>query len=89
MVDQTQICPSPISPSGLFQGTCNIEKLKGGILEPKITEGWDLNLEGRPQTSIHTMNYICFRTFVMLWQLGGNRTPVPQSMYKVIQSSIH
>ena len=40
MVDQTQMCPSSILSLGLFQGIiCNIEGLKGGILEPWITGG--------------------------------------------------
>ena len=42
MVDQTQMCLSSISPSGLFQGIiCKIERLKGGTLEPwSIGETW-------------------------------------------------
>ena len=37
MVDPTQMCPSSVSPLGLFQGiTWNIEWLKDGTLEPWI-----------------------------------------------------
>ena len=40
MVDQTQMCPSSILSLALFQGIiCNIERLKGGILQPWITGG--------------------------------------------------
>ena len=40
MVDQTQMCPLSFSPSGLLQGIkYNIERLKGGTLEPWITRG--------------------------------------------------
>ena len=40
MFDQTQMCPSFISSLGLFQGIiCNIEWLRGRILEHWITGG--------------------------------------------------
>ena len=39
-VDQTQMCPSSISPLGLFQGiTCNIKRLNGATMEPLIIGG--------------------------------------------------
>ena len=48
MVDQTQSCPSAISPLGLFPGIiCHIERTKGG--------GGDLILKGESQTPLETM----------------------------------
>ena len=40
MADLAQMCPSSISPLGIFQGImCNIERLKGGTVETWITGG--------------------------------------------------
>ena len=43
MVDPTQMCPSLISPLGMFQGIiCNIDRLKFRTLEPLIAGGTEI-----------------------------------------------
>ena len=53
MIDQTRMCPSSISPLGVFyQNICNIDRLKGGTLELLIT--WGPKLEGEPDLKLGT-----------------------------------
>ena len=61
MIDQTQVCPSSISPLGMFQGIIYVifRGKKGGPWCPELLGGPKLerrpDLKGELQTSLHNM----------------------------------